>query len=372
MATVTELDRRVAVLRAELAERGLAAAVLASPESIYYLTGFDHLGYFAFTALVVPPSGPPVIVNRAMERPIMQAQVPQCEHRPFHDGEDPAAVLTSVLADLLPANCTAGIEQRAMYFPPAVYAAVVAARPDVGWQDVGELLGRTMAVKSSAELELMRRASAVSDAAMAAGIAAARPGVAEARVAAEIHHAMFSHGGMQPGFDPLVRPLSLLTHEHMSWADGRVLEPDSGVFFELSGCVRRYHAPQARTVYIGRPPPGAADAHAAALAGLTAAEQALGPGVPTGDVYAAWRAAAGVQVDRHHCGYQVGIGFPPSWIGGEPVGIRPGEQRLLEAGMTFHLQSWVPGYTMSETVVVTPNGCDVLTTTTRELLVLSR
>lgn len=51
----SEHDRRLAALRARLRDGGLAAAVLASPEAIYYLTGFDHMGYFAFTALVIPP-----------------------------------------------------------------------------------------------------------------------------------------------------------------------------------------------------------------------------------------------------------------------------------------------------------------------------
>lgn len=367
----SEHDRRLAALRARLRDGGLAAAVLASPEAIYYLTGFDHLGYFAFTALVIPPGEPPVVITRAMERPIVRAQLPHCEHRPFGDGEEPADVLVKVLAEVVPEDCAAGIESRAMFFPPAVCASVLSARPDVEWQDIGGLLGQAMAVKAPAELELMHRASAVSDAAMAAGIAAAGPGVAEARVAAEIHHAMFAAGGQQPGFDPLLRPLSLLAQEHVSWNPERVLEP-GGVFVELSGCVRRYHAPQSRTVYIGHPPPDAADAHAAALAGLTAAREALRPGVQAGAVYAAWRAAADVSTDRHHCGYQVGIGFPPSWSGGQPLGLRPDGVQELRAGMTFHLMSWVPGHTMSETVVITDDGAQPLTTTTRDLLVVGR
>lgn len=345
----SEHDRRLAALRARLRDGGLAAAVLASPESIYYLTGFDHLGYFAFTALVIPP-GEPVVITRAMERPIVRAQLPHCEHRPFGDDEDPADVLVKVLAEVVPEDCAAGIESRAMFFPPAVCATVLSARPDVEWQDIGGLLGEAMAVKSPAELELMRRASAVS---------------------AEIHHAMFAAGGQQPGFDQLLRPLSLLAQEHVSWDPDRVLEP-GGVFVELSGCVRRYHAPRSRTVYIGHPPPDAADAHAAALAGLTAAREALRPGVQAGAVYAAWRAAAGVSTDRHHCGYQVGIGFPPSWSGGQPLGLRPDGDQELRAGMTFHLMSWVPGHTMSETVVITDECAEALTTTTRDLLVVGR
>ncbi|MGH3952358.1 MAG: M24 family metallopeptidase, partial [Pseudonocardiaceae bacterium] len=104
---------------------------------------------------------------------------------------------------------------------------------------------------------------------------------------------------------------------------------------------------------------------------------ALHPGVTTGDVYAAWQrvvSSDGASTPlRHHCGYLVGIGFPPSWVGGgEVLGIRPGGDTLVVPGMTFHLMSWVNGHVISDTALVTPHGAELLTTTPRELLVVTR
>jgi Xaa-Pro dipeptidase len=95
-------------------------------------------------------------------------------------------------------------------------------------------------------------------------------------------------------------------------------------------------------------------------------------------VYAAWQhAVAGSAVAgplRHHCGYLVGIGFPPSWVGGgEVLGIRAGGRDVVEAGMTFHLMSWVTepiGHVISDTALVTDTGARLLTTTARELTIL--
>lgn len=367
---LAEHELRITELRSQLAARGLAAAVLASPEAIYYLTGLDHLGYFAPTVFVVPVSGRPVIVTREMERPTVSAQLPGCTHATFGDGDDPGAVVSSVLAAMVLPDCTAGIEDWAMFFPPALAARLRRDLPGVQWHDVRELLGRAMAVKSAHEIGHIRRAASLSDAAMAAAFAAIRPGVPEALVAADIHYAMFARGGQQPGFVPLIRPLSLLSQEHVTWGP-RPIEPGTGLFLELSGCHQRYHAPLSRTVYIGQPARGAAEAHAAAVAGLEAAQRALGPGVPTGDVYDAWQRAAGLSTPRHHCGYLVGIGFPPSWVGGgEVLGIRPGGQTPIAPGMTFHLMSWVPGHVVSDTVLVTTAGAEVLTTTPRDLMVV--
>lgn len=372
--TAPDYQTRLAVVRAWLASHGLAAFVVISPENIYYLTGLDHLGYFAFTALLVPLDGPPIVVTREMERPTIAAQLPWCRHVTFRDGQLPAGVVGDTLAGLVPAGGGLAAEDATMFFPPLIRERIRQSLGDRRWMDGTALLAELRAVKSPIEIEHMRRAARVSDAAMSAGLAAARPGASEREVAAAVQHAMYAHGGQQPGFVPLIRPLSLLAQEHVSWAD-RPLTLGTGLFLELSGCVARYHAPCSRTVYIGSVSPGEQLAHARALSGLAAALDALRPGVPTGQVYAAWRhAVAEAGIARHHCGYLVGIGFPPSWVGGgEVLGIRPDGDVIIEPGMTFHLMSWVnhpSGHVVSDTALVTETGAELLTTTSRELLVV--
>ncbi|MQA10493.1 MAG: M24 family metallopeptidase [Pseudonocardiaceae bacterium] len=374
-----EHDARIAALRARMAEHGLAAIAVASPENIYYLTGLDHLGYFAFSLLLVPAHGELAVVTREMERPTIRAQLPGCRHLTFGDGEDPGEVTADALERLVEPGATVAVEESTMFFPPAIHALLRGRLPGVRWTDGTGLLVDARAIKSPGELEHIRRAAGVSDAAMRAGIGAAGVGVPEREIAASVYHAMFSAGGQQPGFVPLIRPLWILDQEHVSWGE-RVLDEGTGLFMELSGCVRRYHAPMSRTIYIGRAAPDAEEAHAAGMAGLEAARSALHPGALTGDVYSAWqRAVAGSEANswpqRHHCGYLVGIGFPPSWVGGgEVLGIRPGGEVEIAAGMTFHLMSWVTqpvGHVISDTALVTETGAELLTSVPRELTVVS-
>lgn len=365
---------------------GIAVVAAASPENIYYLTGLDHLGYFAFTLLVVPESGRPALVTRAMEGPTIRAQVPWCAHVTFGDGDVPAAAAVAALTAAVDpagtaapaATATVALDEESMFFPPSVAAAIRGALPRVRWRSGSSLLARQRAVKSPAEVGHIRQAASISDRAIAAGIAAARPGVNERAVASEIYRAMIDAGGEPPGFPPLIRPTTLLDREHVSWSGG-TLGPGMGLFFELSASVRRYHAPQSRTVYLGHAPREAAEAAEAALAGLVAAREALRPGAVTGEVYAAWqRVVAGGAVSsqplRHHCGYLVGIGFPPSWVGGgEVLGIRAGGEVEIVPGLTFHLMSWVTrptGHVVSDTVLVTDTGAEWLTSTPRQLTVI--
>lgn len=369
---------RIDALRRHMRSEGLAAVALAGPESVYYLTGLDHLGYFAFTLLVVPADGVPTVITRAMERPTIRAQLPWCRHATFDDGDSAATAVAAVLSDVATAGSTVGLDESSIFFPPAIARAVRTLLPGVRWVSGSESLTALRAVKSGHEVEQVRRAAAVSDQAMAAGLAAIRPGVRERDVAADVYRTLIAAGGEPPGFPPLIRSTARLDQEHVTWSDATV-SAGQGLFLELSGSVRRYHAPQSRTVYVGHAPEQAAEAAETALAGLVAAQGALLPGVRTGEVYAAWqRAVCGGEAPtrplRHHCGYLVGIGFPPSWVGGgEVLGIRPGGDVVVRAGMTFHLMSWVTepiGHVISDTALVTDTGTRLLTTTSRELTIL--
>ncbi|RNL84445.1 M24 family metallopeptidase [Halostreptopolyspora alba] len=373
-----ELRSRVAAARTEMARRDLSALLLVSPENIYYLLGLDYQGYFAFSVLLLPREGAPELITRAMEGPTIAARAPDCVHRPFHDGESPVATVAAALRDHVRPGEAVGAEDSAMFFPPAIWAGLRQELPELVWVGAGDLGQQLREVKSAAEITSVRRAASLSGDAMASGIGAIAAGGSESRVAAAVYSTMISGGSQPPGFAPLIRSTQILQQEHVTW-DERVIEPGEGLFLELSACVRRYHAPLSRTVYVNEAPPEAVVAHRAALSGLRAITAELRPGAVASDVYGAWQDAVTrvhpqQGAPRHHCGYLVGIGFPPSWVGGgEVLGIRPGSHRRIRTGMTFHAMSWVSeptGYVISDTVLVTEDGCEVLTRAPRELTVV--
>ncbi|MBE1876704.1 M24 family metallopeptidase [Myceligenerans pegani] len=106
-----------------------------------------------------------------------------------------------------------------------------------------------------------------------------------------------------------------------------------------------------------------------ALAGHAGIRSAIRPGCTAEDIYRAWRdtvdAHLGAPNDRHHCGYRIGVGFPPSWVG-SVLGLRPGNTTVPRPGMTFYIQSWVikhhvGDHVVCDTVPVTEDRCDLLT-----------
>jgi Xaa-Pro dipeptidase len=186
---------------------------------------------------------------------------------------------------------------------------------------------------------------------------------------------MTKAGGHPPGFGPFIRPGRRLGEEHATWGDG-AFHLGEKVFVELSGCVSRYHAPMGRLAHLGEPDGPDRQIARVAERAFGAVVRALRPGTLARDIYAAWQSVvddAGLShYRRHHCGYSVGIGFPPSWTGGNTVtGLRGDSDLAIETGMSFHVLSWLMGtgrgdHFLSNTVLVHERGAEVLTDELRE------
>lgn len=378
--SVQEYHERFQRVRSVMRRRHLDALLITTPENIFYMIGLSHQGYFAFNMLVVPPSGDATLVMRQMESATVIAQAPYVRLEGFLDNEGPERAVVRALKKLGLDRGRIGVEVSSSGLPPRIWEAMQAGLPGVQWyRDRYGIVDRLRLVKSPVEIDYIRKAAGISDYAVEAGLQTAQEGGNEKDVAASVYYEMIKRGGDFPGFAPLIRSAEIIMHEHVTWRD-RPLNPGDNLFMELSGCVRRYHAPLTRMAFISRAPEEAYRIAAVAQAGLTEIERNLNPGVTTGHVYEAWETAVSRLLGRphyrrHHCGYAVGIGFPPSWVGGNAVmGIRPGGKLRIREGMVFHIISWVAGpdfisYVISDTALVTPDGAEVLTKAPRDLVV---
>jgi Xaa-Pro dipeptidase len=180
-----------------------------------------------------------------------------------------------------------------------------------------------------------------------------------------IARAMALAEGEVPGFGPFIRSTPTMHQEHVTWGNHRLRHGDM-LFVELSGCRRRYHAPMGRLFFIGDMPEGTERIARICAEAFDAAVSAIKPGVTANDAYQAWQTVvdqAGLSsYQRHHCGYMIGMGFPPSWVGGSRVlGLRRDSSQILQAGMSFHLLSWLMGtgigdYLITDTVILNSTG----------------
>lgn len=361
-----------------MADRGVRALVVTGPEEVCYLSGLATQGHFVFAALVVDAvDEPATLVAREMEGPTVAAQASSCAFVGYRDGAEPAelvAALRPVLPRLGHRERRIGYQPASLSFPVAVWRELDERLRPVSWADCDELLSDLQAIRSDREISCLREAGRLSGIGLQAGIAAAAGACSGGEVVGAIEQAMLAAGSDYPGFVPLVRSTDQIRQEHVAWTAQRFTGADT-LFFELSGACARYHAPLGRTL---RRRGDTADERAAAVArhGLDSIRAALHPGRTAEDVYRAWidtvEAELGHSYARHHCGYLVGLGFPPSWMAGRVTGLRPNNTIAVHAGMTFHIQSWILDraagtYALSDTALLTDDGCELLTSMPHDL-----
>jgi len=132
-----------------------------------------------------------------------------------------------------------------------------------------------------------------------------------------------------------------------------------------------------RTISIGKPDSTVETLFAAAKRSVENTISNMRPGMDGSDIADSSRASIRKEADKWlwhgYYAYSIGLGFPPSWEDG-PAAVHQGEHLILEPGMVFHTSTTFRdiaryGVTVSETVLITNNGCEVLTDVPRVLFI---
>ncbi|WAJ29349.1 M24 family metallopeptidase [Antarcticirhabdus aurantiaca] len=372
-----EYERRQAALRAAMRERGLDVFVSFSPENIFYLTGHDTPAYQYLQATIVTHDALPLNVLRSIDASNTLAASWSRRAVVYADHDDPVDAVAFAVGQAASRGMRIGLEDESFFVTPRRFQAIEARLAAAGLDAVpAHLVEPLRLVKSQEEIAHIRRAAEITTAAMQAAIGAARAGTSENEIAAAVWSSLVRGGGEFPGLPPFIVSGPRTSLGHATWA-GRTLQAGDALAFEIPGVVRRYVAPLFRTGTVGPPPAEMRDLSALCIASLGRMIEAIRPGVEIGAVHAinVDTFARGGHAIGHRSGYSVGVNYAPDWGEGGILSIMDGETRRFEAGMVFHLVPgiFVPGrhvVVISETVLVTPTGCERLTNVPQDLFVV--
>lgn len=373
-----EYDRRLSELRMRMKQRRLEAIIISDPENLMYMTDYQTTGYSFFQALVVPQDGACFFVTRKLEESNVYARTWVEKSRPYADNGDAIQTLTEALKEAGLAQCRIGYERNSYFLPAYQQDRIITAMPKARLLDCFGIVEEGRICKSPAEIEIMRKAAAATEAGMRAGIEACRPGVTENEIGAEISAAMFRAGGEPPAVMPYVvsGPRSMIGHA--TW-EGRTVQPGEHVFMEVGGCYRRYHTAMMRTTLLGEMSATMENAQQTMIHAIDALHDALQPGITVSDADRIVRdilstgCHGGSLVTRS--GYSIGIAFPPSWDEGYILSLMQGDPAVLKPGMTFHFIPWLWGVDgnktvgISDTIHITEDGCESFFSMDREFTV---
>jgi ectoine hydrolase len=272
-----------------------------------------------------------------------------------------------------------GVEMDNYWFSAAAFATLQRVLPNARFKDVTGLVNWQRAVKSSQELAFMRTAARFVERMHRRIVEVVEPGMRKCDLVAEIYDASLRYdpaigaGGDYAAIVPLLPSGSDAAAPHLTW-DDREMQAGEATFFEIAGVYRRYHCPLSRTVSLGKPSGALLEAEAATLEGMEAGLEAARPGNRCEDIANAFFAVLARHgiVKDNRTGYPIGLSYPPDW-GERTMSLRPGDQTVLEPGMTFHFMtgiwtgSW--GLEITESIAITESGYECLANVPRKLFV---
>lgn len=139
-----------------------------------------------------------------------------------------------------------------VHMSATLYEALQAALPGAEFVDVDKEISLIRAIKTPAEIAVIRYAYEIADIGMEAAINAIRPGITEREVAAEAEYAMRKAGCEGYGIDTMVAS-GVNTDHIIARTTMRKIEENDVVCLTIAPRYEGYHGACARTVVLGDP-----------------------------------------------------------------------------------------------------------------------
>jgi Xaa-Pro aminopeptidase len=237
---------------------------------------------------------------------------------------------------------------------------------------LGAVVEKLRMIKTPDEIARIRQSVQTNSRALDKTLHSIRPGITEAFIAGELEYRMRRLGGEKAAFDTIVATgdRSALPHARPG---PRKLAPDELLLIDMGTCQDGYMSDMTRMAFLGKPSRRVTHMYRAVLEAQLAAIDAVKPGVTTGHVDHKARCVLDLagygKAFVHSTGHGLGLEIH------EPPRVGRRDKTRLEPGMVITIEpgAYVRGFCgvrIEDTVLVTENGCEVLTPTTKELMLL--
>jgi Xaa-Pro dipeptidase len=351
--------------------------VLLSPHVLRYFSGYRSLltkSTWRPLALCIPTngSGEPFLCIPEQDHGVATATswVELCVTKESvrHGHEDPIEVLCAQLSDRGFGGARIGLElgfgQR-LGMSPRELEQFRSLLPGAEIVDAASALWATRAVKSAAEIDLLRRACEISCQGVRAGFEVMRAGMTEQEAHRVMVEAMIHEGAEEVWltFGSGAKGYAAFN----SYPSDRVLEPGHLVWVDGGAIYGGYVCDYIRTAVVAEPSPDQVRWFDAALGANRAAVAALRPNVPSREVFAAARAyieragllgAWGLDVLGHGVGVQ--IHELPSITEGSEEPLVPGHVITIEPSLSPPRHEH-GHYIVEEVIAIGDDGVENLT-----------
>ena len=381
-------------IRTAMSEAGLELLVGTLPQNILYCTGYQSVGQALLSRIDVFCAYDALLdrfflIAGSSEVPTIIEQSPECEIYPygrffFHapNADNFTQRIKSVLLEPAPSSLGAleklldvsgkqkgrvGLDEGRLR--PATWKTLEMDFPHLEFVTAAEIFSQIRMIKHEEEIRRLKKAAQIAEQALLDTVSDIRLQMTEREISKIYVMHVVEHGGT-PLFQVMTADLrsafvDTINREN-TVGQGSIIRFDVGCDFE------GYKSDISRTVVLGAPSQKVLDHYAAILKGEEKAISAVRAGVSAGEIFdiALRETQKGLpQFKRHHVGHGIGLEVY------DPPSITPDNPVLLEAGMVICLETpyyelgW-GGVQVEDTLLVQENGHQLLTKSSRELIVI--
>jgi Xaa-Pro dipeptidase len=364
-----EYEARVARVREHMSERKIDVLIIDQSEFLAYLTGF-LISENMYRACLLPRDGEPIMILRAVDLGPFAENSWLTQSVAFADWEDPIQVLADTIARLGCAQGRVGLDEDSYCMPLRRFKQLAALLPSASFVDFSGVMAVLRARKSAMEIAVLRRAAAIGDLGIAAALKACGAGKSARDAAAAVYQVFIREGADAARAGIITAGVGNaflhggLTRQPL--AHGDILH------MELLPYIDGYSARLMRSAVIGEIEPRRSQLARRLIEIQDRQFVAIKPGANASDVDALVRKAVladGLRPDYPNItGYSLGC-YPlhsPRTSDFSYVFL-PTSDWTIEEGMVFHMYVSADGIAISETVLVTETGHELLTRSPREV-----
>lgn len=356
------MENRVEVVRRKMREQGAPALLVTQIRNVAYLTGFSGSSGF----VVLTESDGVFITDSRYDE---QAQE-QVKALPVSVYANPTTAAQAIAEQVHRLGITTlGFEAEHLTF--ATHRQYVDEMKDVALVPLEGVIDPLRRVKTPEEIQKIRAACGIADACFDHVLRLMQPGVAEYDIAMEIDF-YIRRQQAKVAFETIAISGERTSRPHGTPSE-RKLQKGDFVTMDFGAKVDGYCSDLTRTVVILEASDRQREVYQAVLDAQLRALDAIRPGVPAREVDAIARQALAEKGLDQYFGHGLGHGLGADV---HDVGrMSPSSDDVLEEGQVWTVEPgvYIPGFggvRIEDDVVVTSGGCEILTSSPKELLVL--
>ncbi len=328
--------------------------------TFYYVTGLIEGEFEGSAALIYPDGKGKIMTSKLEEESAKKAGMPVTAIMKRDDRE-------SWLKEELK-----GMERIGVNSTELTYYAYMNLKEatDAEIVDISDAVIKARNLKDEEELKRLRKACDIASKVADDIMDFIGPGIKEYELAAEISYRMKKLGATGDAFDIIASSGANSAEPHYTAGD-RVLEKGDLVVLDFGALYKRYVSDITRTCVVGEATDKQKRIYDTVLKAQEAALEKIKPGVKGSSIH---EAAAKIIDNTEFSGrFTHGLGHSIGLSVHDGSGLSPGVDISLEPNMVYTVEPgiYLPGYggvRIEDDIVVTKEGCEILTDARKELV----